>query len=131
MVKVFKRIAEQDIITVIGISEMQLGFMRGRGTVDAIFIAGKLQEKYLGNKKTLYYVFVDLEKTFNRVSMSVVRWTMRKLNVDGWLTETVMPVYEFSNRAVRVSNTVDNKFTIKVGVHQRSDLIPLLACYGS
>ena len=30
-----------------GISEMQFGFMSGRGTKDVIFIAHQLQEKYL------------------------------------------------------------------------------------
>ena len=51
---------------------------------------------------------------------------MRKLNVDEWLIETIIVMYEFSNSAVRVSNTACNKFNVKAGVHQRSVLSLLL-----
>ena len=51
---------------------------------------------------------------------------MRKLNVDEWLIETIIVIYEFSNSAVRVSNTACNKFNVKAGVHQRSVLSLLL-----
>ena len=42
---------------------MQFGFMPGKGTVDAIFIVKRMQEKYQKHKK-LYMCFVDMEKTF-------------------------------------------------------------------
>ena len=104
---------------------MQFEFMPGKGTIDAIFIVRQLQEKYLG-KKNLFFVFVDLEKTFDRVPRDIVRWAMRKLNIDKWLIETVMAMYELSNSAVRVNNSVGSKFSVKVGVHQGSLLSPLL-----
>lgn len=41
--------------------------MPNRGTFDAIFIARQLQEKYLGKKRKLHFVFVDLRKfSYNR-----------------------------------------------------------------
>ena len=52
--------------------------MPGRGTIDAIFIARQLQERYLDNKKKLYFDFVDLEKAFDRVPKEVVGWSLRK-----------------------------------------------------
>ena len=36
------------------------------------------------NKK-LYYVFVDLDKAFDRVPREVVGWALKKLGVDEWL----------------------------------------------
>ena len=51
---------------------------------------------------------------------------MRKLNVDEWLIETIMALHEFSNSAVRVKNTVGNKFNVNVGIYQRSVLSHLL-----
>ena len=41
---------------------MQFGFMPGKETIDAIFIARQLQVKYVGKKKNPYFAFVDLEK---------------------------------------------------------------------
>ena len=38
MMKVFKRVIEQEIKRVVDIDEMQIGFMPGRGTFGAIFI---------------------------------------------------------------------------------------------
>ena len=105
---------------------MQFEFMSRKGTINAIFIATQLQEKYLGKKKNLYFAFVDLEKAFDRVPRDIVRWAMRKLNTDEWLTETVMAMYKLSNSAVRVNNTVGSKFNVKVRVHQGSVLSPLL-----
>ena len=52
---------------------MQFGFIIGKGTIDAIFIARQLQEKYLGKKKNLYFTFVNLERAFNRVPRDIVR----------------------------------------------------------
>ena len=51
---------------------------------------------------------------------------MRKLNIDEWLIEIVMAMYEHSNSVVRVNNTYGSKFSVKVGVHQGSVLSPLL-----
>ena len=63
-----------------------------------------------------------MEKALDRVPRGIVRWAMRKLNVDEWLIETIMAMYEFSNSAVRVNNTVGDKFSVKVGIHQGSVL---------
>ena len=126
MMKVFERVIEQEIRRVVDINAMQFGFMPGKGTIDAIFIVRQLQEKYLEKKKKLYFAFVDLEKAFDRVPRDIVKWAMRKLGVDEWLIETVMAMYKNSNSAVRVNNTVGEKFNVEVGVHQGSVLSPLL-----
>ena len=39
-----------------------LGFLPGKGTVDAIFMVRQLEEKFLEKRKDLFFVFVDLEK---------------------------------------------------------------------
>lgn len=94
--------------------------------ITSSFIAHQLQAKKLGKMKNLYVAFEDLEKSFDRVPRVVVRWPMRQLNVNKWLTETIVALFEFSKSAVRANNTVVNKFTFKVGVHQESELSPLL-----
>ena len=47
-------------------AKMQYGFMPGHGTTDAIFILRQLQEQILHRNKHLYFVFVDLEKAFDK-----------------------------------------------------------------
>ena len=46
---------------------MQFGFMPGKGTVDAILIVRRMQEKYQKKVKKLYMFIVDMKKAFDRV----------------------------------------------------------------
>ena len=124
--KVFERVIETKIREKVKIDDMQFGFMPGKGTMDAIFIARQLQERFLEKKKELFFAFIDLEKAFDRVPREVVKWAMRKLGVDEWLVKIIMAMYEDSNSAVRINNTIGTKFGVKVGVHQGSVLSPLL-----
>ena len=74
VMKGIKRVIEKIIREGISIDDMQFGFMRGRGTTDAIFILRQLQEKDLAKNKKLYFAFVDLEKAFDRVPRNVKTW---------------------------------------------------------
>ena len=65
--KVFERVIAQKIWEVADIDAMQFGFMPSKGTMDAIFIACQLQERYLGKKKKLFFAFADLEKVLDQV----------------------------------------------------------------
>jgi len=49
---------------------MQFGFMKSKGTSDAIFMARQMQENFRVKGKKLYFGFVDLEKAFDRVKRS-------------------------------------------------------------
>ena len=60
---------------------MQFGFMPGRSTPEAIFIARQLKEKFLAKDKNLHQTFVDLEKAFDTVPPAELWWAMRKLGM--------------------------------------------------
>jgi len=56
---------------------MHFGFMKGKGTTDAI--VRQMHEKFKAKGKKPYFGFVDLEKAFDRVfRKEVTRWAMRK-----------------------------------------------------
>ena len=75
--KVIERIYERRVRKVVELDEMQMGFMPGRGTTDAIFIKRQLIEKYEVAGRNLYMVFLDLEKAFARVSIKKIWWSLR------------------------------------------------------
>jgi len=81
-IKMTERIFEHRIWQQIDIDDMQFGFMKGKGTTDAIFIVRHMQEKFRAKGKKLYFGFVDLEKAFDRVLREVIRWAVRKLGVE-------------------------------------------------
>ena len=58
--KLVERIFEHRIRLQIEVDDMQFGFMKGKGTTDAIFMARQLQENFRVKCKKLYFGFVDL-----------------------------------------------------------------------
>ena len=105
---------------------MQLSFMPGRGTTDAIFILRQVHEKYLGKHQDLYFAFVDLKKAFDRVPRKVLWWPMRRVGVDEWLIRTIQAMYTIAKSSVRLNGQFSSCFDVQVGVHQGSVLSPLL-----
>jgi len=56
----------------IEIDDMQFGFIKGKGTTDAIFMARQMQENFSVKGKKLYFGFVDLEKASDKVLREVI-----------------------------------------------------------
>ena len=52
-VKVAERVLEKRLHRMF-VDEMQFGFMPERETIDAVFILGRLQEKYHAKRKKMY-----------------------------------------------------------------------------
>jgi len=124
--KVVERIFEKRLRKVVTIDEMQMGFMPGKGTVDAIFSVRQLMEKYENAGKKLHMVFVDLEKAFDRVPRRVIWWALRRKGVMEREIQVIKEMYQGARTAVRVENERSEWFEVKVGVHQGSVLSPLL-----
>jgi len=68
-----KVVIEHRIRQQIDIDDMQFGFVKGKGTTNAIFILRQMQEKFRAKGNKLYFGFVDLEKAFDRVLREVIR----------------------------------------------------------
>ena len=91
-----------------------------------IFMARQMQENFRVKGKKLYYGFVDLEKASDRVPREVISWAMRKLGVEEWLVSAVMSMYIGAKTVVRTVYGNSKGFEVKVGMHQGSELSPLL-----
>ena len=111
---------------VVSIDDSQFGFVRGRGTTDAILVVRQMQEKYLAANKRLYMAFVDLEEAFDQVPRKAIWWALRELGVDEWIVRLVQGMYSNARSRVRVGEGYSEEFEVKFGVHQGSVLSPLL-----
>ena len=99
--KVWERIIEARLRDRVEISKQQYGFMPGKGTTDAVFALRMLMEKYRKNQRELHCVFVDLEKTYNRVSQEELWCYMRKSGILEKYVQLVQDMYEESETVVR------------------------------
>ena len=70
--KVVERIFEHRILQQIEVDDMQFGFMKGKGTTDAIFTVRQMQENFRVKGKKLCFGFLDFEKAFDRVPREVI-----------------------------------------------------------
>ena len=59
-IKIVERVLKRPIPTLINLNEMQFRFMPEKGTVDAIFIVRRKQDKYQKKDKKLYTVLLRL-----------------------------------------------------------------------
>ena len=105
---------------------MQFGFMKGKGTTDAIFMARQMQENFRVKGQKLYFGFVDFLKAFDRVPREVISWAVHKLGVEEWLVSAVMSMYSGAKTVVRTVYGNSKSLKVKVGMHQGSALSPLL-----
>ena len=125
-IKIVERVLERQIRTLVNLNEMQFGFMPGKGTVDAIFIVRRMQEKYQKKDKKLYMCFVDMEKAFDRVPRKVMKCAMKKKGLSEVIVWAVMSLYDGAKTRARVRSAYLEEFEVKVDVHQGSVLAPLL-----
>ena len=70
--KIIERLLDSLIQSQVDIDNMQLGFMPGCDTTDAILILHQLQENHVGKHKPMYFAFVRLEKAFDDVPSKVL-----------------------------------------------------------
>ena len=65
--KIFERVLERQIRTLISLNRMQFEFMPGKGTMDAIFIVSRMGKEYQKKEKMLYMCFSNMKNAFYRI----------------------------------------------------------------
>ena len=124
--KVLERILDERLREIVKIGRQQYGFIKGRGTVEAIFIVRQLQEKRLEGNQKLYCAFIDLEKAYDRIPREVVFWCLRKRRVPEKLVKLVEMMYRRTSTKVLTAVGETETFEVSVGLHQGSALSPFL-----
>ena len=124
--KLYERIIDSRLREIITPRESHLGFLPGRGTVDAIFIVRQLMEKYRQGQKNLDIVFIDLEKAYDRVPREEIWRCLRLRGIPEYLVQSIMDMYQDSTTTIRTAVGETEPFRVNVGLHQGSVLSPFL-----
>ena len=100
--------------------------MAGRITNEHIFNLRIISEKYTEHQKTLYHVFIDFKKAFDRI-WHVALWNaMKRFNVNAKLIKSIQGLYEKAISAIYSEGKVGEWFATKTGVRQGCLLSPIL-----
>ena len=91
--------------------------MPGKGTIDAMFALRMLMEKYREGQRELHYVFVNLEKAYNRVPREELWYCMKKSGIVEKYVRLIQDIYEGSETVVRCAVGTTESFKVKVGLH--------------
>ena len=80
------------------ISEEQYGFMKDKGTTNAIFIMRNLCERGIEMQKNLFLCFIDYEKAFDRVKHQELFNMLINTEIDGKDLRLLMNLYTLHGR---------------------------------
>ena len=108
------------------LGNIQFGFRRGRSTMVLVFALKKSTRKEQREAKYLHMVFVDMEKAYDRVPIDLIWWAMRKRSVPEGYLKVIQDMYRGTKTRVKTRCGRTEYFEVKVGLHQRSPLSPLL-----
>ena len=100
------------------------GFRAGRSTTEQIFNLRILCEKYLQHQQSLYHVFVNFKKAFDRVWHAALWATMRLYNINDNLIRTIECLYNKASSTVYHDNNLGEWFQTTIGVCQGCLLSP-------
>jgi len=124
--KLWERVIERRLMKDILILKNYFGFIPGRSTTEAIHLIRRLIELYRDRKNDLCMVFIDLEKTYDRISHEVLWKCLEKKEESVAYIPTIKDMYEGVKTSSRTLGRVTENFPTDIGFHQGSILNPFL-----
>ena len=124
--KLYERIIDARLRALITPNNAHMGFLPGRGTTDAIFLARQIMEKHREKQRNLSLVFIDLEKAYDRIPREEIWRCLRLRGVPEYLVQTIMDMYKDSATTIKTAAGDTDAFKVRVGLHQGSALSPFL-----
>ena len=114
----------KSIFIALPIAEEQCGFVKDKGTINAIYMIRTLTERAIEIQKDLYLCFIDYTKAFDKLRHEEIMSILDSLNIDGKDLRIVRNIYWEQTAAMRIGNDLSAFQDIKRGVRQGCVLSP-------
>jgi cytochrome oxidase Cu insertion factor (SCO1/SenC/PrrC family) len=85
--------------------------------METIFLIRQLMERCREQKKDLHMVFINLDKTYDKVPRNVMQWALQKHKVSTKYITLIKDMYDDIVISVRTSDGDTNDFSINIGLH--------------
>lgn len=106
------------------IPDTQFGFMKDRGTRNAIFTLRMLSERAVQHQQDLFFCFIDYQKAFDKVRHCELLKILTGIQIDDKDMGIIRSVYRDQLAAVRLFHGLTDWFPIKRGVRQGCVMSP-------
>ena len=106
--------------------EEQAGFRKGRCTEDQITLISQSIEDGFQEKKNTVAVWIDMEKTFDRVWKKGLSYKLQKYGITGKMHQWITEFLRKRKARVKIQEHLSRCHTLKEGVPQGSVLSPTL-----
>lgn len=108
------------------ISEQQYGFVKNKGTKDALAYITNILFNKLDNSKPIVITFLDLAKAFDTVDHSILLDKLYCMGIRGKAFQLLHSYLTNRQQRVRINNRTSDYEEISIGVPQGTVLGPLL-----
>lgn len=113
--KLWEGIVIKGLRKVWSISVNQFGSMPEVNNKSPFSYYGKqAMEQFWANKKNLYMVFIDLEKTYDRVRRNIIWRTLKVKRVPNLYIDLIKDMYEGADTCVKMITRKTEEFAIQV-----------------
>lgn len=128
--KVFEKIIHNRILTFINkhniISNMQFGFMKNRGTTEALQFVSNTIYNSLDKSQPIAAAFLDLAKAFDTVDHQILIMKLSRYGIRGSPLQLIESYLENRQQRVKANEATSDYLTVQTGVPQGTILGPLL-----
>ena len=126
--KVYAQIVRSRIADVIDphISKMQFGFRKNRSTVDALYIARRVQDIGEQSGENLVMAMLDWKQAFDKISHSRMMQALERLNIPVKIRNIIASLYSSPSFQVKHENTFSQSKPQNAGIRQGCPLSPFL-----
>jgi hypothetical protein len=94
--------------------------------METIFLIRQLMKRYREQEKDMHMLFIDLEKTYNKVHRNIMWWALQTHKVSIKYIIIIKDMYDNVVTSVRTSDRDTNDFSINIGLRQGLVLSPYL-----
>ena len=106
-------------VTECATGEEHCGFRQGRGCMDQMFALRQVCEKYLTNRKDVFWAFMDLEKAYDTIDRHGMWQMLRVFGVGGKLLKAMQIFFVDSRTRVWVGMDVSECLPVIVWIETK------------
>ena len=109
------------------ISVKQIGFMKGTGTSDHIFLLQTIIEKVVRKgRKRLYAAFIDFKKAYDTVDRDLLIRRLKSLGINGIFLRNIIAMYKRTEYSIKFKKGNSQPVFSSMGLKQGCPLSPML-----